>query len=126
MLCIFFNRPNFHQRGELRWGLFFMLVNCRFGGLTISGDEDINCNKYDNCTIPLYEHIISSLGVRFPFTTFKVYVLIYLMVALSQLHPTNWMYVKAYLTLKENPLLSYSLISFATTETLRPVQEGGV
>lgn len=65
-------------------------------GLTIPSDEDMICNEYGNCTIPLYEYHFSSLGVRFPFTAFEVGVFNYIMVASSQLYLASWAYVKAF------------------------------
>lgn len=54
------------------------------------------CSKYNECAIPFYEYLFSILGLYFPFIDFEIKVLKHLVVALSQLYPANWTYVKVY------------------------------
>lgn len=54
-----------------------------FLGLTIPGEDDGICSEYDNYTIPLYEYLLSTIGVCMPFTAFEVDVFNFLMTAIS-------------------------------------------
>ncbi|CAI8615015.1 unnamed protein product [Vicia faba] len=83
-------------------------------------------NEYGNRTIPMNEYMFLSLGVCFPFTAFGVYVLNYLMVVPSQLHPTSWTYVKAYqrwceyLKGKPNIVMFFHLFHYDRSTLSRP------
>ncbi|MCI18248.1 hypothetical protein A2U01_0039401, partial [Trifolium medium] len=48
------------------------------------------------CVVPMHEVVIESIQVSLPFTKFEVFVLNFLMVAPSQIHPFGWALIKAY------------------------------
>lgn len=45
------------------------------------------CNSFEGCLVPLYEFILTMLGVRLPFFDFEVVVMNLLRVTPSQLYP---------------------------------------
>lgn len=60
-----------------------------YWGILNPTEDEIICDKYEDCTIPFYEFTFSIMGVRHRFISFEVEVLNYLVMGHSQLHPTN-------------------------------------
>lgn len=54
------------------------------------------CNSFKGCSVPLYESLFTSLGVRMPFSDFKVAMMNRFRVSPLQLHLEAWAYMKAF------------------------------
>lgn len=51
------------------------------------GLEKRICSSFEGCLVPMYECLVSMLGVRLPFSDFEVAFMYYLKVAPSHFHP---------------------------------------
>lgn len=95
-----------------------------WGILTPSENERI-CSKYSDCIIPFYKCIFSILGIWMPLNGLEMDVLNHLIVALSQLHPLNWAYIKVfnywckYLNEKPSLTIFFHLFKFNIVLCLR-------
>lgn len=77
-------------------GAFINVDPSSYWGILSLFEDERTCNKYDDFTIPFYEHTFSVVGVCLSFHAFDIENLKHLATTLSQLHPTIWAYMKFY------------------------------
>lgn len=54
------------------------------------------CSRFSGDRFALYEYIFKEIGYRLPFTSFQIVAFANLQVALSQLHPNAFAFMRAF------------------------------